>query len=397
MRLLFYRRIIIKKDKLHYFLYLISNLIILIYEKKKIYFCQIYFFLKNMVLKLNQILAFWLLSFFLSFFLYPLYIKILKKLKVWKTIRENSMTWEKSKIFSKLHKDKAWTPTMWWWLFLIIVFFMILISFIPKKIWITNFSLISRRETYILLFGLFSMWFIWLLDDFLNIKWHNKIKWLSANMKIIRMSLFATFISRRFYHKLWISTINFRPIAWNIDVWIFFPIITFFTTIFIVNSINITDWLDGLVWWLISLIFLSLAIVTFSYRLYLSTTLVVIFVAIIIAFLRFNIFPAKIFMWDSGAFAIWGFLSTLVFILNIKLWILIPFFIMFLFFIVELFSSWLQIFSKKFFHKKIFKIAPLHHLFEHKWKHETSIVMKSRLIQWILCVISIILIFYQFV
>ena len=66
----------------------------------------------EMILKLNQIVLFALLAFFISWALYPLYISFLKKIKAGKTIREASVTGDKSTIFSKLHKHKSGTPTM---------------------------------------------------------------------------------------------------------------------------------------------------------------------------------------------------------------------------------------------------------------------------------------------
>jgi len=348
-----------------------------------------------MLVKLNQILIFGLVAFGLSLALYPFYIKLLKYLKAWKKIREDSITWEVAKIFNKLHIHKQWTPTMWWGLFLVIMAMMIWVSYILKHFDLVNNALIERKETYIILFGFFSMGILWLVDDFLNIKWYSRVKWLNAKMKLAWMFIFAGFISWWFYSKLWISTINLRPIAGEIDLWIFAPVLTFFVTIAIVNAINITDGLDWLAGGLMTIIFLVLSIITFMSGTYISSATVVILIAILIAFLRFNINPAKVFMWDSWAFAIWWFLSSLIFVLNMKIGVIIPFTIIFMLFILDIASSAWQIISKKFFKKKLFSVAPLHHLFEHKWICETSIVMKARLIQWILAVIAIILVIYQ--
>ncbi|HCB51821.1 TPA: hypothetical protein DEP21_04625 [Patescibacteria group bacterium] len=79
----------------------------------------------------------------------------------------------------------------------------------------------------------------------------------------------------------------------------FFPLLTFFMTVSIVNAINITDGLDGLAGGLMSIILLILAIVLFVNGTYLATTLVGILVACLVAFMFFNINPAKIFMGDS--------------------------------------------------------------------------------------------------
>ena len=174
-----------------------------------------------MFTKLNSIILFALVAFGLWRLLYPLYIKFLKKIHAGKTIREEAVTGEKSVIFSEMHKHKAWTPTMWWWLLIFIVLIMILLSLLVQKLWWTNNSLINRQETYVLLAGFFGMGLIWLLDDYLNIRWYGAKKWLSAKAKLIMMFVFSGLISRWFYAKLWIDYINLWPIAGKVHLWIF--------------------------------------------------------------------------------------------------------------------------------------------------------------------------------
>ncbi len=348
-----------------------------------------------MLVKLNHIIVYSLVAVVLAWVIYPLYIKILKKLKVWKTIREDTATGEKSVIFAKLHKHKSGTPTMWWGVFLIVMLIMIWVSFILEKYDLINNTLFNQKETYIILFGFFSMGIIGLIDDFLNVKWYGTIKWLSAKTKLIGMCLFSAFISRWFYSKLWIDYINFWPIAGEVSLGIFYPIITFFVTISIVNAINITDWLDWLAGWLMSIVLFVFAVLTFLNQTYIATTVLAILIAVLIAFMFFNINPAKIFMWDSGAFALGWFLSSLLYLLNMRMGIFVPFVILFGLFILEVGSSGLQIFWKKRFKKKLFPMSPLHHLFEYRWISETTIVMKARLIQWLLAAITLIAIFYQ--
>jgi phospho-N-acetylmuramoyl-pentapeptide-transferase len=348
-----------------------------------------------MLVKLNSILIFALIAFLMWLFFYPIYIKILQKLKVWKTIREEAITWEKSIIFSKLHKHKAWTPTMWWGLLLLITLIMILSSLLVQKLGWSNNSLINRQETYVLLAGFFGMWLIGLIDDILNIRWCSKKKWLSARAKLIMMFIFSAFISRWFYAKLWVDYINLRPFAWKVSIWIFYPILTFLITISIVNAINIVDWLDWLAGGLMAVIFFVLWAVTLINQTYIATTLVIIVTAVLASFMFFNIFPAKIFMWDSGAFAMWWLVASLLYLLNMRMGIFIPFIVLFLLFIIEVTSSLLQIFWKKVFHKKLFEVAPLHHLFEKRWLHESTIVMRFRMIQALLAAVFIIMMFYQ--
>lgn len=349
------------------------------------------------LLKLSQILFYALGSFWISLFLYPFYIKLLRKLKAWKTIRENTATWEKSEIFSKMHAHKQGTPTMWWGMFLIIMLIMVILSLVLQHFGFIENSLWNSQETYIILFWFFSMGLIGLVDDYLNIRNYWKIKGLSAKAKLLWMFLFSAWISYWFYVKLWVTYINLWPIAWKIEVGILFPILTFIATIAVVNAINITDGLDGLAWGLMTMIFVSLALVTFLNGTYLATTVVGILVAVLLAFLFFNINPAKIFMWDSWAFALWWMLASLIYLLNMRFWILIPFLIIFLFFIIDFFSSFLQIFWKKIFKRKLFIVAPFHHLLEYKWIKETTIVMQAWLIQWILAIAWVLLILIEYI
>ena len=349
----------------------------------------------SVLVKLSQILFYALVSFGISLLLYPAYIRLLQRVKAGKTIRENAATGEKSEIFSKMHAHKQGTPTMGGGMFLIVMLVMILGSFLLQHFgWIGN-SLWNAKESYIILFGFFSMGLIGLVDDFLNIKNYGKVKGLSARAKLIGMIIFSAWISYRFYVKLGIDYINLWPIAWKIEVWILFPILTFIATITIVNAINITDGLDGLAGGTMAIILVSLAIVTFLNGTYIATTVVCILVAVLVAFLFFNINPAKVFMGDSGAFALGGLLASLIYLLNMRFWILIPFLIIFGIFIVELCSSFLQIFWKKVFKRKLFTVAPFHHLLEYKGMHETTIVMKTRLVQAILAIAGVLLIFVE--
>ena len=350
-----------------------------------------------MLNNLIQILSFTLVTFVGAMILYPLYIKLLRKLKAGKTIRSNTATWDKAVIFSKLHEHKAWTPTMWWGLFLLMMVLMVWLSRILQKVWLTNYYLWNRQETYIILFWFFSMWLIWLIDDILNIHNFGKVKWLNMRAKMLGLILFSAWISYWFYHVLWIDYINLSPIFSNvIHLWRLFPILTFISTIFIVNAVNITDWLDWLAGWLNIFVLLTLAIALFISQRYLATTVLWICISTLVAFMFFNINPAKIFMWDSWAFAQWWLIAATTFLLNMKIWIFIPACIVFLIFIIDLCTSGLQMFWKKVFHHKLFPIAPFHHYLEYKWIKEYTIVMYMRLIQTILTVIAIIVIFWQF-
>jgi len=174
-------------------------------------FFFIYFYKSNFILLLTllysmdlhllQIFSFWIITFLIWFILAPYYIEVLKKAKLWKQIREEA-TMGKATEFFKLHKNKVWTPTMWWALILGTVFFMVLLSIFLQWFWIIENSLLDRSETYLVLFTLFTVWILWAIDDFMNIKWVWKTKWLSARFKMFWLIIFAVLWALWFYFKL---------------------------------------------------------------------------------------------------------------------------------------------------------------------------------------------------
>ncbi|GHW03022.1 phospho-N-acetylmuramoyl-pentapeptide-transferase [candidate division SR1 bacterium] len=343
-----------------------------------------------MLVYLSQILGFTLIAFLVSFAVYPLYIQQLHRWKAGKSIREDTATGEKAEIFNQLHAYKAGTPTMGGGLFLLIMGLMIGASVILQKLgWITN-SLRNQQETYIILFGFFSMGLIGLIDDILNIKQVGKVKGLNMRAKLIGLFIFSAAISYWFYVRLGIDYINLRPIAGKVSLGRGFPILTFFATIVIVNAINITDGLDGLAGGLnisVLSVFLIAALLNGTF---IAATVISIIIAILGAFLFFNIKPAKVFMGDSGAFALGGIIASMLYLLNMRTGIFIPFLVLFLLFMIEILSSGLQMGRKKVFHKKLFTIAPLHHRLEYRGQAEYTIVMRLRLIQTVLMVIAIL-------
>jgi phospho-N-acetylmuramoyl-pentapeptide-transferase len=338
-----------------------------------------------MLWKLNYIIIYTLVAFGLSYIFYPGYIRLLQRFKANKTLRIDAASWGKAEIFNKLHAHKAWTPTMGWWMFLLITALLVLVSFVLQHFWYISNSLVTRQETYILLFSFFGMGIWGLIDDWLNIK-----------VKLLWMVALAAWVSYWFYAKLWVDYIQLRPLFdGKLTIWLLYPVITFFLTLAIVNAINITDGLDGLAGWMMIILLWVMSVITFIYWWYLATTLLGIITWTLLAFLLFNINPAKVFMGDSWALALWWLLSALVYLLNLRDNFFIPFMVLFGLFWVELGSSFLQIFWKKVFKRKLFAIAPFHHLLEHRWMKEYTIVMKFWVIQWILACITLIIIFYQ--
>lgn len=343
--------------------------------------------------------------------IYPIVIQILRKMKLGITNREEATTGEKAVIFNELHKKKNGTPTMWGIVFFIVMACMIGWSRLAADYGYINHTLVSRQETYIILFAFFGMGMLGLIDDYIKLKGITKSNGLWARFKLIYMIGCALFISYWFNIKLGVNTIDLRPIphvlnlgrqvielfgtSYEFSLW--YILITFFLTVSIVNAINITDGLDGLMSGMMLIVLAVFGTITFYLNWYLATAVVGIVIGILCGYLRFNINPAQIFMWDSGSLALWWLISTLVYLISIKIWFLVPFLLLFTIFWCEVGSSLLQITWKKVFKRKLFLIAPVHHLFEKLGYPETNIVMRFWLVQWAIAMIVTIMMVYQFV
>jgi phospho-N-acetylmuramoyl-pentapeptide-transferase len=145
---------------------------------------------------------------------------------------------------------------------------------------------------------------------------------------------------------------------------------TFFLAYF-VNAFNITDGLDGLLGTIALPIFILIIMVLLSIPNHTVTMLLgVSMFGAVLCFLYFNRHPASYFMGDCGAMGLGAFLSVMALNLNI-----VPFFLIAtLMFSIELFSSLIQIISIRKFGKKVFEIAPIHHMYQKRGINEPSIV-----------------------
>jgi phospho-N-acetylmuramoyl-pentapeptide-transferase len=333
-----------------------------------------------------QIFWFWIATFAIWLISFPFFIDFLKTMKLWKQIREEA-TIGKAIEFLKLHKNKVWTPTMWGAMILGLVFFMVIISMIFQYFWLINHSLLSQKETYLVLFTLFTVWVLWGIDDYMNIKWIWRTKWLSARFKMFWLLIFSLLWWLWFYYKLWFESLNFW-IFWEINLWIWFIALFVFVIVATANSVNITDWLDWLAWWLLLFSYSLYAYITYDKWFLLLSTLCIAIIWALIAFLWFNVKPAKVYMWDIWSLSLWAWLWIIAFQTN-TVWILM---VIWMIFILETLSVIIQLTSKKLRKwKKIFRIAPFHHHLEAIGRTEENVVFRFWLIWLLLTVIWIIL------
>jgi len=341
------------------------------------------------------IFTFWIATFLVGFLLIPTFIWILQSLKLWKQIRSDATIW-KATLFAKLHKAKAWTPTMWGAIILFTVLLMVLLSMFLQWFWFINNSLFNANETYLSLFTLLTVGGLGLIDDFFNIRGIWKTKGLSARVKMIWLTFFATLWAFWFYYKLWwnvvdemwnfVRTLNI-PFWIDLEIWLWFIPLFIFIIIATSNSVNLTDGLDWLAWGLLLFNYGIYTYITYDQGLFLLSALCMSLVWALLAFLWFNVKPAKFYMWDVWSLALWANLWIIAMITN-TVFILV---IIWAIFIFETLSVIIQLTSKKLRKwKKVFLIAPFHHHLEALWWSEENVVFRLWLIGMITSVFGII-------
>lgn len=330
--------------------------------------------IKNII----PIFTFSILSFLVWMIIIPYFIELLKHFKLWKQIREEATIWKATE-FSKLHKTKTWTPTMWGLIILVIVFLMVLVSIFIQKLWLTENSMYAK-QTVLSLFTLATVGFLWWVDDFLNVRGLGRTKWLSARFKMLGLIIFAWLWAFWFYYKLdwwavdawgnFIRTLN-NPFWKDITLWMYFIPLFIFIIIACANSVNLTDGLDWLAWGLLTFSYWVYAFITFEQEFFMLSTLCVTIMWVLLAFLWYNVKPAKFYMWDIWSLALWANLWIMAMITN-TIFVLI---IIWAIYIFETLSVMIQLTSKKLRNwKKVFRIAPFHHHLEAiGWSEETVV------------------------
>jgi len=256
-------------------------------------------------------------------------------------------------------------------------FFLFLFSLLNKKI-VSNYPNIGA-EIKILLFTFSSFSFLGLYDDLSKIFFWKCDSFFGLRLrhKLIIEVILALIISFWIYKELKIDII-YIPFFGVYQLSFFYIPFAAFIVIAFANAVNITDGLDGLASGVLMISLLGFWVIS---RAILDTPLSV-FIAVwlggLIAFLYFNIYPARLFLGDTGAlsfgatFAVIGLLLGKIFALPIIGGV----------FVMEIFTSLIQLLSKKFFKKKFFPVAPLHLWLQLRGWEEPKVVMRA----WIVAV-----------
>lgn len=311
-----------------------------------------------------------LLSFSISVILCPIVIPFLKWLKFGQYVRDDG---------PKSHLKKAGTPTMGGLIILISV--------------VVTSSLYLRDYPEILpvIFATVGFGLIGFLDDYIKIVMRRSLglrAWQKLLLQLLVTIIFVYYYTQRLHYEMQMLIPFTGGIASGryivLPGWLFIPFL-FFVMVGTVNGTNFTDGLDGLassVTLLIAVFFAVVAIGT-------GSTVAPVCAAVagaLMGFLVFNVYPASVFMGDTGSLALGGFVASTALLLKMPLYILIVGMI----YLVEVLSVILQVGYFKITHgRRIFKMAPIHHHFEQSGWSETKVVAVFSIVTALFCLIAL--------
>ncbi len=319
---------------------------------------------------LIEIFSYLGLAFLLSVLVFPRFIKLIRELKFTQKIREKGLMGG-SPIFSALHAHKSGTPTMGGAVIIFSVLVVIGISRVLAYFGIVDHSILNRGETYLPIITLFSVGFLGIIDDYLNITEKSAQKGLSAKVKLWSLVLFAVLGAVWFSFKLGWSIVHIPGIG-DFDIGLWYAPLFIFILVGTSNAVNLTDGLDGLAGGLLAIAFGVFAVISYFYGLPILSVFCAMIVGTLVGFLWFNVPPAKIYMGDTGSLALGATLGVIAMLTNSIIVLIIVSGV----FIIETLSVILQLFWKKHFKKKLFKVAPIHHHFEASGWSETQITTR---------------------
>ena len=335
-----------------------------------------------------RILFLGIFSSILVIFLTPFLTHFLYQYHLGKQIRKD----KNAPIFISLHKKKEGTPTMggilMWGGTLIITFLFFWFSRITNGFF-GALNFLSRSQTWLPLGAMAGAAIVGLTDDLLGI-FHLGAKGggLRMKQKIIIYALIALIGAWWFWAKLGRNAI-YIPFYGEMSLGIWYLLFFVFVLVATTFSMNETDGLDGLAGGVSLIGFVCLLIVAFSQGMYDLAAFLSVLIGTIVAFLWYNVYPARFFMGDTGAMALGITMGVVAMITDTALFL--PFFSFIL--VVESLSVIIQKIYKKIKHRKLFLSTPLHHHFEAKGWPETKVTMRFWLISGVVAVFGLALYF----
>ncbi len=284
-------------------------------------------------------------------------------------------------IFDRFHAHKAGTPVGGGILVIVIVSLLFVLAFPLLDFFefpITFNYKNTDSEIFVLLFAFLSFGLLGLYDDIKKFFGFKKTGFFGLRMKqkLLIQIILALIISFTLYYSLGISILNIPFIGtWQLG-WLYIPFAAFVIVAF-ANAVNITDGLDGLASGTLLFSLLGLWVVSLTILDVPLSIFIGLFVGSLIAFIYFNVYPARLFLGDVGALSFGATLAVIGLLLGKPIALVV----IGLIFVLEIASSFFQLIWKKFFGKKLLPVAPIHLFLQKIGWEEPKIVQRFWLIQ----------------
>lgn len=329
-------------------------------------------------ISLVEILVYSFAAFIIAVLLARPFVRVLHKYKLGKRLRVQAVDGGNASIFLTYHQAKAGTPTMGGILIWGSVALTVLISRLLSYYGIVEHSLLQRGQVYIPLAMLIALGLLGAADDYLNIRGLGKNKGLDALPKLVLLLLVSGAAAWWFYFRLKYQSIHV-PFgeAWGLPEgflelgWLYIPFFMF-VVLGTANAVNVTDGLDGLAGGLLIIAFAAFGGLAYASDLYVLAAFCGVVIGSLAAFLWHNIPPALFFMGDTGSLALGGTLAVMAFMVNQVLILPLIGFV----FVIEMLSVIIQLTSKRWLKRKVFKSAPFHHHLEALGWGESKVTMR---------------------
>ena len=296
-------------------------------------------------------------------------------------------------LFDKLHDIKAGTPVGGGILLITIVsiLFVLMFPFASRMGILIRSSFDFKTEIFIILFTFISFGLLGLFDDLIKIfgkprrgtlgLWFG----LTRTQKFVIQWILALIIGYILCEKLGVRIIHIPLFNKTIDLGLAYIPFSAFVIVSFANAFNITDGLDGLASGLLVICLMAFgAIAATSLDTPLSI-FIALWIGALIAFIYFNVWPARIFLGDAGALSFGAMLG----VIGLLTGSLIALVVIGGIFVVEISSSAIQIFGWRVLKRPIFKLAPLHHTLLAKGWEEPKIVMRAWMTGLILAIFGL--------
>ena len=252
--------------------------------------------------------------------------------------------------------------------------------FVLSIVIVTLFFNLDRSQTWLPLAALVGGALVGLLDDVINIRGLGKgVAGLRSSLKFLMIIGLGVGLGWWFYDALGVTAI-YVPFIGDLALgWFIIPLFAF-AVVATGNAVNISDGLDGLAGGMAAIAFGGFGIIALLQGNAMIAGFCFTVVGALLSYLWFNIYPARFFMGDVGSFALGASLGVVAMLTNTLL--LLP--VIGILFVVEAGSSLIQIASKKFFKRKIFISAPIHHHLEAIGWPETKVTMRF----WVIATVA---------